>query len=237
MLAPMRFETPSPISRTPALIAASLWGAAGVLWLVFEAITASAFPGYSYATNYISDLGVPDVTVFEGRSIDSPLSALMNFAFIAQGLLLLGGVIFALRAAPGVRGGARTWILAIAITHAVGMLLVGIFHGSQQNLENGLLVLHGLGAAFAIATGNITAILGGITSHRIAAPSWYRITSVFLGIFGLICLVMLAVASTTSFTAVPEAVWERGSVYTIIGWELLTSVSLIALARRAPKLA
>jgi hypothetical membrane protein len=225
------------IARTPALIAASLWAAAAVLWLTFEAITASAFPGYSYATNYISDLGVPEVAVFEGRTIDSPLSALMNVAFIAQGILLLAGVGFALRATRAVGGGARTWILSIAIIHAVGMLLVGIFHGSQTNLENGLLALHGLGAALAIISGNVTAILVGIGSRHAGARPWYRSTSIVLGIVGLVCLVMLLVTSSTSITTLPEAVWERGSVYSIVGWELFTAISLIAGTRRRSRLA
>ena len=225
------------LARTPALIAACLWGGAGIIWLVLEAITASAFPGYSYAHNYISDLGVPDVAVFEGRSIDSPLSAVMNFAFIAQGLLLVGGVVFALRAARTATGRMRKWILAVAIVHAVGMLLVGIFHGSQANLENGLLLLHGLGAALAIITGNLTTIMVGFTSHRIGARPWYRGTSIVLGNVGLICLVMLLIASTTSIATLPEAVWERGSVYSIIGWELVTAISLLASTRRGSRLA
>ena len=54
-----------------------------------EAIAASAFPGYSYSANYISDLGVPDVAEFQGRAIDSPLSAVMNAGFILQGVLYL----------------------------------------------------------------------------------------------------------------------------------------------------
>jgi len=223
---------PITVVRTPAIIAASLWGVAGIAWLTLEAITASAFPGYSYATNYISDLGVSDVAVFEGRPIDSPLSAVMNVAFIAQGLLLLAGIVFALRAARVAQSRARGWILAIAVVHAVGMLLVGIFHGSQANLENGLLVLHGLGAAVAIITGNVTAILVGISSRSVGAGSWYRRTSIVVGIVGLVCLVMLVVTSSTPLVTLPEAVWERGSVYAIVGWELFTAISLLAFTRR-----
>jgi hypothetical membrane protein len=228
---------PITLARTPALVAAGLWGAAGVVWLAFEAITASAFPGYSYATNYISDLGVPEVAVFEGRAIDSPLSALMNTAFIAQGLLLLGGVVLALHASRGIRGGGRRWILSIATIHAVGMLLVGVFHGSQVNAESGLLLLHVLGAALAIVTGNVTAILIGSGSRHAGAPSWYRVASIALGIVGLVSLVMLIVTGSTSLVTLPEAVWERGSVYTIVGWELVTAVSLLAAARRGIRIA
>lgn len=225
------------IARRPAIIAASLWGAAGVIWLAFEAISAAAFRGYSYATNYISDLGVPEVGTFEGRTIDSPLSALMNFTFIAQGLLLLAGVVFIIRATRAVRSGPRRWIIAIASIHAVGMLLVGIFHGSQTNIESGFILLHGFGALLAIITGNLTAILIGRASRHIGARPWYAIVSITLGIVGLLSLVMLLVATATDIATFPEAVWERGSVYSIIGWELFTAASLIAITRRGNKLA
>ena len=224
------------ITRRPAIIAASLLAAVGVIWLVAEAISAAAFPGYSYATNYISDLGVPEVSTFEGRTIDSPLSAVMNFAFVAQGLLLMGGVILAVRAV-GLRGAGRGWIVAVAIAHGIGMLLVGIFHGSEVNIANGFIILHVLGATVAIITGNVVAILAGLQSRRLGAPSWYRVVSVALGIIGLISLVMLVVVKTTSFPALPEPVWERGAVYTITAWELMTGIALFASMRRSRRLA
>jgi len=224
------------VSRKPAIIAASLLAAVGVIWLVAEAISAAAFRGYSYATNYISDLGVPEVSMFEGRTIDSPLSAVMNFAFIAQGLLLVAGVILAVRAA-GLRGAGRGWIVAVSIAHGIGMLLVGIFHGSEVNIANGFIILHVLGATIAIVTGNVVAILAGVQSRRVGAPSWYRVVSVALGIIGLISLVMLVIVKTTTFPALPEPVWERGAVYTITAWELMTGITLFASMRRSRRLA
>ncbi len=38
-------------------------------------------PGYSYARNDISDLGVPERGVLQGRVLDSPLHAVMNAGF------------------------------------------------------------------------------------------------------------------------------------------------------------
>ena len=225
------------VTRKPAAFAAILLTAVGIIWLIAEAISASAFPGYSYATNYISDLGVPEVSTFEGRTIDSPLSAVMNFAFIAQGLLLMAGVIFAVRAVSIPRGAARTWILAVAIAHGIGMLLVGIFHGSEVNIANGFIILHVLGATVAIITGNVVAILAGLQSRRVDVPSWYRVVSVALGIIGLISLVMLVIVKTTTFPALPEPVWERGAVYTITAWELMSGLALFASMRRSRRLA
>lgn len=47
---------PYQLTRKPALIAGVLWLSASIVYVVLEAVTASAFKGYSYATNYISDL-------------------------------------------------------------------------------------------------------------------------------------------------------------------------------------
>jgi len=48
---------------------------ASAIFLSFEAISASAWtdPGYSYSRNFVSDLGIPVVTEFEGRPVSSAL--------------------------------------------------------------------------------------------------------------------------------------------------------------------
>ncbi len=45
-----------------------------LLYLAIEAVTAAAWtqPPYSYSSNYISDLGVPGVDEFQGRTVHSP---------------------------------------------------------------------------------------------------------------------------------------------------------------------
>ncbi len=71
-----------------------------LIYLAAEAFAAVAFrPTYSYAINYISDLGVSDCGgVFDGRSLCSPRYAYMNVALILVGTLLfaafaLGAVV------------------------------------------------------------------------------------------------------------------------------------------------
>lgn len=203
-----------------------VWALAGVVWFVGEAVSASAFPGYSYATNYISDLGIPDVGAFQGRAIDSPLHDVMNVTFLAQGILFAVGAVLASRAA---RGGRRRLFLGLAVTHAIGMALVGIVHGSQASVDSGIAALHVLGAALAIIAGNVGAIVAGLNAR---APRTYRVASVLLGVVGLVGLVMLEVDSTSStIDLLPDGVWERSAVYTIMVWELLTGI-LLATATR-----
>ena len=78
-------------SKRQRVSAAVAWLSAGLAYLTLEAVAAAAFrPHYSYAHNFISDLGIP--------SGDSPLAWLMNIAFCVQGTLFLVGAILTVRA-------------------------------------------------------------------------------------------------------------------------------------------
>jgi hypothetical membrane protein len=226
-----------------SIIAAVAWILAAAGYFVAEAVSARAFPGYSYATNYISDLGVPDVGPFQGRMIDSPLHLVMNAAFV------LHGVLFAV-AAVLVTGGRRTasarWFRALAVVHAAGMVLVGSFHGSQSAVDSGLAVLHVAGAALAILGGNAAAVLAGVVLLRRGAGTggrpggsrsgrrWVGAASIVLGVAGVVGLVMLEVDSGSSSVALlPDGVWERVAVYAVLAWDLLAGVTLLATRRPA----
>lgn len=221
-------------SDTPrALVPGALWTVAGVGWLVGEAVSASAFPGYSYATNYISDLGVPDVGAFQGRTIDSPLHVLMNTTFIGQGVLFGVAAVLAVVVFRAASRRARVTAAVLAVVHLIGMVLVGSFHGSQTSTDGGTIVFHVLGAAAAITTGNLVAITVGIGSRALRAPAAYRIASVALGIVGFVSLVMLVVDSSSTVVDVfPDGVWERAAVYTIVVWELVTGITLLVAGTR-----
>src|ERR1700759_4861673 len=73
--AAMTISTQDPNRRRLfATSAAAVWIAAGLGYLILEAIAAVAFRHhYSYAHNFISDLGVTSRGMFQGRMIDSPL--------------------------------------------------------------------------------------------------------------------------------------------------------------------
>jgi hypothetical membrane protein len=210
-----------------------LWILGGVGWLTGEAITAAAYPRYSYATNYISDLGVPEVGSFQGRAIDSPLHAVMNTTFIGHGILFgLAGVLVAVLVRSASRR-VRAAVGVLAALHFVGILLVGLFHGSEASVESGAIVLHVSGAAVAILSGNVLAIVAGTGSSALRAPRAYRVVSVVLGVVGIVSLVMLLVDSSSSVVDVfPDGVWERASVYTIVAWELMTGVTLAVSSLR-----
>ncbi len=225
-----RTSSPGARQRRPILgiaAAAILFIVAGVQYLVVEAIAASAWqtPAYSYASNFISDLGAPDCSTFQGRGVCSPLHTVMNAGFIVQGVLFVVASILLMRL---VSGRARNVYLVIALIYGVGMVLVGYFHGSTEATENGTVVYHYIGASMAILGGNVAAIVAGFQWRRLEMPRWFGIVSIVIGCIGLASAVVLG----TTFGVLPSGIPERASVYTITAWQTLTGIVLLVGLRR-----
>jgi hypothetical membrane protein len=102
---------------------------AALEYVVTEAITAAAWktPVYSYASNWISDLGATDCSTFQGREVCSTLHDVMNTGFIVQGVLFLIASILLLQLFSGA---SRYVSLVLALIYSIGFILVGSFHGS-----------------------------------------------------------------------------------------------------------
>jgi hypothetical membrane protein len=200
------------IAKRRRVGAAVAWLSAGLVYLTLEGIAAAAFrPHYSYAHNFISDLGIP--------SNASPLAWLMNTAFCLQGTLFLVGAVLAVRAV-GTRKAGLFVILAAA--NAVGNLLIAAFHSGPASHANGTAGVHALGAVLAIVGGN-AAILAG---SRIVS-GWHRKVSVALGAYGLLSFVLFVVELRAS-SALPLGILERCSVYSITVWQLFTAAWLLS---------
>lgn len=173
--------------------AAVIWLLGATVYVVCEAVAAASTPGYSYLHHYISDLGG---------------SMVMNVgAFVAHGMLfVLGALVLSRSRRPG--GAGRGFVIAAAF-NTVGNVMIAVFPSGQATSEP----WHVIGAAMAILGGNIAVILAGIGARRPA----YRRASVALGVFGILCLGAVVMG------AQPAGLVERGSVYSIIGWELFTA--------------
>src|ERR1700722_9157727 len=103
--------------------AAAAWIAAGLGYMILEAVAAAGFRDhYSYAHNFISDLGITSRGMFQGRVTDSSLAYLMNTAFCLQGALFLIGAVLSVRALGARRAGL---FLTLAAANAVGNFVVG----------------------------------------------------------------------------------------------------------------
>lgn len=198
-----------------------------VQWVASEAVAASAWatPVYSYATNYISDLGVTDCgTKFQDRTICSPDHALMNTSFIVQGILFAAGVI--LLAVPLLTGRVRRVVIALAGAHAVGFLLVGLFHGSANGPSYSL-GLHVGGASVAILCANTIVIMAG-SLKGLQLPRAYRVFSIAVGALGLLSEAGVGASASTA------GLFERGGVYSWLLWSVVTGVSLLVRQARRP---
>ncbi|WP_113903246.1 MULTISPECIES: DUF998 domain-containing protein [Brevibacterium] len=218
----MRIPTLPPETATASAVPAVCWVVAAGFWFLAEAVAASTFPGYSYATNYISDLAVPDVEVLAGREIDSPLHLLVTAAFIVQGMLFTVGAVGVFRAH---RFPLRRSFLVLSFAHAVGMVTIALVHGGRQNVELGLDTFHMLGAFLAFIAGNLVAVVAGAslvcTGNR-RLPGWGGIV---LGTLGLLGLIMLQVdVRVLSMTLLPDGVWERMTFYAILVWQLIAGI-------------
>lgn len=194
---------------------------AAVGYLALEAIAAASFsPGYSYARNYISDLGVPSGTLLRGQVVESSRAYLMHAAFYLQGGLFFAGALL-LTGIPDNRR-ARIFLGTVG-ANAVGNVVIGTMHSGK---------VHVAGAALAIVGGNAAILLGSAVIGLLAERLWYRRISKSIAALGLFCLVMLMVNSATARTnLLPDGIWERGSVYPIIVWQLLTGVWLLTFRR------
>ncbi|MET8214252.1 DUF998 domain-containing protein, partial [Streptomyces sp. NPDC005373] len=103
-----------------------------VAWAA-EIVTAAAWqhPHYAPLYNYVSHLGLPQRETAFGQVTDSPLAWVMNSGWIFYGVVHIVGALlsFDLR-----RGWRPILLTLLAVLSGVGVSLVGIVHGSTQNV-------------------------------------------------------------------------------------------------------
>ncbi|PRC42458.1 DUF998 domain-containing protein [Mycobacterium sp. ITM-2017-0098] len=195
--------------------AAAIWLLGAVVYLVCEAIAAVGVSGYSYAADYISDLGVQSV---------------MNVgAFIVHGSLFLLGALVISRGRPTSRRVRRGFVLAAA-ANAIGNVLVGTFPSGSEHAN-----VHVLGAAMAIVGGNVAAIVAGLGGRAFGATPAFRGASIGLGVTGIACLTVLIIDGANGSRLLPAGLVERGAVYPIIAWELLAGTAILRRGAGCPE--
>ena len=214
---------------TTQRLAAGCWLAAAVVYLASELATALAFsPRYSYAHNYISDLGVTVCgTIFDGRSICSPLHALMNAGFVIQGVLFFSAALAIFRSTA-----TASAFVAVSALNGIGNILLASFPENAPGQFTVSLSYHVLGALLAIVFGNATALVSASLFRSCGVPRTHQLASIGLPLAAALSLAMLIVARTSGGTSIfADAVWERISVYTINAWEVLTAACLLVGTR------
>ena len=187
------------------------WIVAAAGYLILEAIAAASLgPAYSYTRNYISDIGV-----------SSPRAYVMHAAFYVQGILFFAGALLIVGIPDTVRARA---FLGLVAANAIGNMVIGSVHSGTA---------HRAGAALAIVAGNLAIAAGSAVVATAGGRHWYRRISTLAATLGLLCLAMLLVnGATAKANLLPDGAWERGSVYPIILWQLLTAAYLLSARRR-----
>jgi hypothetical membrane protein len=182
----------TPILRTgpTARLGAILLLAGPVTSWIAEFITAAAWqhPPYAPLYNWVSLLGVPGPSRVAFKQVaNSPLAWVMNTGWIFYGTVLIIGTALLL----DLRAGARpAWLFVLAVISGIGVCLVGIFHGSEQNVENGLIAFHTLGAQGVIIAGNVFVLLTGSFGPRLGIPARLARIQIVLGVVGLVGFVI-----------------------------------------------
>lgn len=177
-------------------------------YVIAEAVSATFFNASlssTYVFHTISELGIPN--------LNSPLSWLMNSAFILIGLTLIFGNFYKFKDFI-VKNNVAVYILTL-IT-GLGVIIVGLIHGGNPFT----LGYHMLGAMMAILGGNILLVL---ISRSMSEFGLYQKITLILGLFGIIIFWIMFF----NMESIYMPVFERLSVYTMIIWCFLTGLYLV----------
>jgi hypothetical membrane protein len=170
-------------------VGAGLWSLC-FQFFVAEQIARLGWPGhYSFAQNYISDLG-------SGRS---PLYWVMNASFVLQGFLIFFGALLVQRLYPA------DWVhrlgLALIAAAGMGVLVVGVFP------EDVRVRIHTLGAVENFLGGNLGMILLGLASVR---KNWLALAAGSIGMLATLSIIFHgggALGTVERLAAYPLPLW------------------------------
>ena len=177
-------------------------------YMIAEAISAFAFNDSlinTYLFHTISELGIPN--------INSPLSFMMNSAFIIIGLILLFANYYKFR--DFIIKNKTAFYILTPIT-SIGVIIVALIHAGNPITAG----YHSLGAIMAILGGNILLI---IISRSMDEFKIYQRVTLALGIIGLIAFWIMFF----NMGSVYMPIFERLSVYTLILWSFISGVYLL----------
>ncbi|KAA0021461.1 hypothetical protein [Antrihabitans cavernicola] len=183
-------------------------------YLFAEVFTAAAWKTpYSFAHDSISSLGV---TTCEAGSC-SPLHDVMNFSFIALGIVTFLGALLLSRHIPSVVG--KRWILVLAALIAASTAATGIFPANDGTIVHWSAVLPGFVARHVV----LVIIAWHFWNHN----RWVAVWSALCAITGITGGVLL-LAKTLQF-----GTGERLALYPLPLWMAVTGAAvLVALLRR-----
>ena len=201
-----RFTPPS--SHRTVTVGAALIGLGVVQFTVAMALVQLAYPGYSDAANYISDLG---------NTAASPWHWVFNVSIILLGVLAFFGILLGWSGFPP--GAARGVGLLLLLVASIGAILVGVFP------ENVNPTVHGLASLTVFGPGGVALVIVGSGLSRGTGWHGLRWTSVVLGVVTLVSLAYYVPTQISNTTWDPGLV-ERLIVAPILIWGFLAAIRL-----------
>ncbi len=226
---PVDYAKPEARRPSQRRNAGALLIAGPVIFLLAEFIAAAAWtdPPYSYTYHFISDLGVRGPSTLFGQYMYSPLAWVMNTGFFLFGITILAGI-----AVLGGLSGRRRWAALVPATLlAAGGVLLGLFPGSGEAMNDGTGDFHALGALAGFVGGNVLAIVLGSMHRRVDLSPKLGRALVAVGVIGLVSMVAYF-ADLISGANVLVGLIERGATHPfLIG---LICAGVLIWKRRSP---
>ncbi|ATL66562.1 hypothetical protein CRH09_10430 [Nocardia terpenica] len=200
-------------------IGAVAWLVGAAQFLIAQLVVGAGWTTrYSWATNNISDLGNVGCGNWDEsrpRYVCSPLHAVMNVSFIAQGVLLLVGVLL-----TGAFWGrtAMSWAARVLLAvGAAGWVVVGLVPADVD--EN----LHLLGALLIMGLGNIGLVCAGFLPRTTSFGRIRPVTRAFAAV---------AVLSAVMFfpgygPLIGTGGMERLAAFAVTAWTVIAAITAL----------
>ncbi|WP_148310869.1 DUF998 domain-containing protein [Nocardia brasiliensis] len=205
-------------------------------YYVVQAVVAArwAEPGYGWAGNMISDLGVPECLgdmgqygLVPSRYICSPWHAVMSAEFVLLGVLVLGA---ALCLTPLLPKNLLGWAVPLlALVNCVAIMLVGLFPGSADEVPGGSrarAVLHPTGAIVELVTGLAIMIIIAWLYRRHRGFALATVALIVVTVFGMVA------SLATDHLGLGAGAAERLAIDPFVLWRILTGVVVLAALPR-----
>jgi hypothetical membrane protein len=184
---------------------ALLWTACIQFFIAEQVVRLAWTLPYSFAQNYISDLGADACSA----AVCSPWHALMNASFVLQGVLIAGGATLAWRHwRPLQRVG-----LALLEVCGAGVIVVGLVP------ENANPTIHNIAAAAHFLGGGFGIIAVGVT-----LKGWFRWMSVITGVLVVAAVVEVGRGGETLGQQIGIGALERAGAYGITAWMVVLGI-------------
>jgi hypothetical membrane protein len=185
-------------------------------FVVAMAWVQTQYTGYSWLTNYVSDLG---------NTVNSPFSPLFNASIVVLGVFVIVGVLLAWAGFP--RGGSRVAGLFLLLIAGVGAILVGLY---PQDVNT---TAHDIASVMVFLPGALALLILAVGMRTGTFWSSYRGFSAILGGVALVSFAYYAPTQLLNTTWDPGLV-ERLIIFPILLWGFVAGIRLARIPRLSP---